>query len=201
MKSQILCLSYLRGLLYVTSVLFLAMVPLDQSLAYGGGHGGGHASGRSGHAFSGGRGNYGRGYYGRGYYGGGFYGRGFYGCCGFRPYGPAFLGFGFFYDDYLAWPYLDLEGWELADYAYLNEDEVRSQENAMVGATTGPLNEAITWNDNSASGSVTPIREGHTANGRVCREFQQQITVNGRPQRAYGTACQQSDGSWHIVNQ
>lgn len=32
-----------------------------------------------------------------------------------------------------------------------------------------------------------------------CREFQDTVTVGGTQQRAYGTTCQQADGSWHIV--
>jgi hypothetical protein len=32
-----------------------------------------------------------------------------------------------------------------------------------------------------------------------CREFQDTVTVGGAQQRAYGTTCQQPDGSWRIV--
>ena len=32
-----------------------------------------------------------------------------------------------------------------------------------------------------------------------CREFTQTITVGGRPQQAYGTACRQADGTWQVV--
>jgi hypothetical protein len=33
-----------------------------------------------------------------------------------------------------------------------------------------------------------------------CREFQTTIVVDGRPQDAHGTACQQPDGTWQVVN-
>ena len=33
-----------------------------------------------------------------------------------------------------------------------------------------------------------------------CREFTRNVTINGRPERGYGTACQQPDGSWQVVN-
>ena len=69
----------------------------------------------------------------------------------------------------------------------------------MVEASTAPINDPITWNDGSTSGSVTPIRDGHTIDGRACREFQQQVTIGGKTDQAYGTACQQPDGSWQIV--
>lgn len=32
-----------------------------------------------------------------------------------------------------------------------------------------------------------------------CREFQRDIIIDGKPERAYGTACLQPDGSWKIV--
>ena len=34
----------------------------------------------------------------------------------------------------------------------------------------------------------------------ACREFQQTITVGGRTETAYGTACRQPDGDWKIVS-
>jgi hypothetical protein len=33
-----------------------------------------------------------------------------------------------------------------------------------------------------------------------CREYDSTIYVGGQPQHAYGTACQQPDGSWQIQN-
>ena len=47
-------------------------------------------------------------------------------------------------------------------------------------------------------GSVTPTREGTSASGRYCREFQHTIYVDGEQQQAYGTACRQPDGSWEV---
>jgi hypothetical protein len=31
-----------------------------------------------------------------------------------------------------------------------------------------------------------------------CREFQQTVTIGGRPQQAVGTICQQADGTWKV---
>lgn len=39
-----------------------------------------------------------------------------------------------------------------------------------------------------------------TSDGQYCREYQAQVMVNGAPQASYGTACQQPDGSWRVVN-
>lgn len=81
-----------------------------------------------------------------------------------------------------------------ADRAYLGQAAER--------AHTAPVGETISWNnpDSGHYGSITPTREGQSSAGRYCREYQQTIYVDGREQSAYGTACQQPDGSWEIVS-
>ncbi|MCW0234840.1 MAG: hypothetical protein OJJ21_14670 [Ferrovibrio sp.] len=37
-------------------------------------------------------------------------------------------------------------------------------------------------------------------NGQYCREYQAGVTVNGRVQPSYGTACLMPDGAWRVVN-
>lgn len=37
-------------------------------------------------------------------------------------------------------------------------------------------------------------------NGQYCREYQSTVRVGGVVRPSYGTACQQPDGSWRIVN-
>ncbi|MHB1204887.1 MAG: RT0821/Lpp0805 family surface protein [Rhodospirillaceae bacterium] len=118
-----------------------------------------------------------------------------------RHYGPVFGGFGYFYDDRDAWRFFGFTAWQLALAARLNEEQMRAHEAAIVEAATGPVDEPVEWNDGPASGSVTATREGHTKDGRPCREFQQQVTIAGASEQAYGTACQQADGSWQIVRQ
>jgi surface antigen len=54
--------------------------------------------------------------------------------------------------------------------------------------------------DSGNSGTVTPTRTYQTANGQYCREFEQTVTIGGQPQKSYGTACRQPDGSWKIVS-
>lgn len=81
-------------------------------------------------------------------------------------------------------------------------DQMALQQNTQ-RAFTSPLNEPIVWNnpDNGNRVIVTPTREGRVASsGSYCREFQQTITVGGRTEQAFGTACQQPDGSWKIVS-
>jgi len=37
-------------------------------------------------------------------------------------------------------------------------------------------------------------------NGQYCREYQAGVTVSGRVQPSYGTACLMPDGAWRVVN-
>ncbi len=83
----------------------------------------------------------------------------------------------------------------------------RADQQAMVKAEqqahTAPIGEKIVWNnpDTGNSGSVTPIRDGRNAQTNAyCREYQTTVVIDGREQSAFGTACQQPDGSWKIVS-
>ncbi len=69
-------------------------------------------------------------------------------------------------------------------------------------AHTATVGEKIVWNnpDSGNSGSVTPIRDGRNAQSNAyCREYQTTVVIDGREQSAYGTACQQPDGSWKVI--
>ncbi len=44
---------------------------------------------------------------------------------------------------------------------------------------------------------ATPAQAG---GGEFCREYSKTVSINGRPQYAYGTACRNRDGSWEVVN-
>lgn len=81
-----------------------------------------------------------------------------------------------------------------ADQAYMGR--------ANQEAHSAPVGETISWNnpDSGNYGNVTPVRDGQDSSGNVCREYQQTIYVGGQQETGYGTACQQSDGSWRIVN-
>lgn len=54
--------------------------------------------------------------------------------------------------------------------------------------------------------SATPMRADpaspvyKSTDGRYCREYQATVTVDGQPQPSHGTACQDPDGTWRIVN-
>ncbi len=78
-------------------------------------------------------------------------------------------------------------------------DRLKAQQ-AYDTATTAPVGEKITWSnpETGNSGSVTPTREGTSSTGAYCREFQQTVTIGGKQEEAYGTACRQPDGAWEI---
>lgn len=81
-----------------------------------------------------------------------------------------------------------------ADLAYANRTAQRSLEEV-------PTGHATTWRnpDTGNAGTITPTRTYQTASGQYCREFQQTITVGGKTEEGYGTACRQPDGTWRIV--
>lgn len=71
---------------------------------------------------------------------------------------------------------------------------------AMNQAYAAPVGQTIRWNnpESGNNGTITTTRDGYSQSGSYCREFQQQINVGGRAQTAYGTACQNQDGTWQI---
>ena len=85
----------------------------------------------------------------------------------------------------------------------MNQQDQSYYQSATQQAQNTPVGQSISWyNPQSGNGgTITPTREGKDTNtGGYCREYQQTITVGGKTEKAYGTACQQPDGSWKIIN-
>ena len=62
-----------------------------------------------------------------------------------------------------------------------------------------PSGTVTQWkNPDGATSTFVPQPAFQTSAGQICREFQQTVTIAGRPQQAYGTACRQPDGSWKL---
>lgn len=83
-------------------------------------------------------------------------------------------------------------------------DEVDRQKMAQAHGHAfeyGGVGEATEWKnpDSGNSGSVTPTRTYQRSDGQYCREYQQEIIIDGKVERGYGTACRQPDGSWQIM--
>jgi surface antigen len=75
----------------------------------------------------------------------------------------------------------------------------RAQEQALNQAHVG---QTISWNNpqNATHGATKITREGQDQGGRECREYQTTVTIGGKQEQAYGTACRQPDGSWKMVS-
>ncbi len=85
----------------------------------------------------------------------------------------------------------------------LDERDRLLAHHAVQQAHAAPVGQTVVWNNPETGnyGSVTPVRDGtDTATGAYCREYQQTVTVGGRTEDAYGTACRQPDGSWKVVS-
>jgi surface antigen len=65
---------------------------------------------------------------------------------------------------------------------------------------SAPDGDTIVWNSGRESYRVTPTQTAQVEDGRYCREYRAESTVDGRDTQVFGTACRQSDGSWQIVN-
>ena len=80
------------------------------------------------------------------------------------------------------------------------KDKEMAQQAAQRAFENSRSGESSAWQnpDSGNSGSITPTRTYQAPGGQYCREYEQDIIVGGQPQKSYGTACRQADGSWQI---
>jgi len=73
---------------------------------------------------------------------------------------------------------------------------------AAMQASSAPIDQPIQWNnpDTGHHGTVTAVNDGRDAYGNYCRRYRSTIWIDNHPQESTGTACQQPDGTWKIVN-
>lgn len=66
---------------------------------------------------------------------------------------------------------------------------------------TSPTGAPVTWvnPDTRTQYTVVPTRTYQRAQG-PCREYTMDSVIGGRPEKVYGTACRQPDGSWRVQN-
>ncbi len=86
------------------------------------------------------------------------------------------------------------ESLDRADMTYYQQTSQQALESGQTG-------QSMPWSNPQSgnSGTVTPGNYYKTASNQYCREYSQTITVGGKTQRGYGTACRQPDGTWQIV--
>ena len=82
-----------------------------------------------------------------------------------------------------------------------NTSQARAGAAAEQALESAAVGETITWEnpdngDGPARGSATVTRQGTGTAGRTCREFQQTVTIGGREEQSYGTACRDANGDW-----
>jgi surface antigen len=75
-------------------------------------------------------------------------------------------------------------------------------EEAGFRAHAAALGQTVQWANPQTgnSGTITPIRQGLSTIGSVCRQYHQIVNISGQVEEAYGTACRQPDGDWVVVN-
>lgn len=80
-------------------------------------------------------------------------------------------------------------------------DKERAERTAQSTLESSPIGRAGQWRnpDTGNCGTITPTRT-YQSSGMYCREFTQAITIAGRTQQGFGTACRQPDGTWQILN-
>ncbi|MEE8515695.1 MAG: RT0821/Lpp0805 family surface protein [Alphaproteobacteria bacterium] len=81
-------------------------------------------------------------------------------------------------------------------------DRLAMQRTTQNTLETGRSRQPVSWRnpDSGHSGTITPQPAYQTNQGGYCREYQQTVTIDGRTEQAYGTACRQPDGTWKVVN-
>jgi surface antigen len=82
------------------------------------------------------------------------------------------------------------------------QDRRIAAQNSQNALETVPSGTTTTWRnpDSGNSGTLTPTRTFQNNSGQYCREYQQTITIGGKQEQSYGTACRQPDGTWKIVS-
>lgn len=83
----------------------------------------------------------------------------------------------------------------------LDKADLVYAERAAEQAHQAPVDETISWNnpETGNAGDVTAVKDGYADSGRYCREYKQTIYIDGKAETAYGTACQNQDGSWQVI--
>ncbi len=81
-------------------------------------------------------------------------------------------------------------------------DRMMAERSSTKALEYSPSGKAVEWRnpDNGHSGYVTPTKTyTNPSNGRYCREYTHVVNIGGKQEKAYGTACRQSDGQWEVT--
>ena len=79
--------------------------------------------------------------------------------------------------------------------------DAQDQKNMQSAITTTPVGSQAQWTNQQTdiTYKVTPTKQYTSSSNQYCREYTTTVTVEGKQQTGYGTACKQADGQWKIV--
>ncbi|HXH72576.1 MAG TPA: RT0821/Lpp0805 family surface protein [Mariprofundaceae bacterium] len=82
---------------------------------------------------------------------------------------------------------------------YMDESDARKAQAAL---EYNRDNQSSSWHNpnTGADFETTPTRTYRADNGQDCRDYETDIIVNGKHEKAHGTACRQPDGTWKTVD-
>jgi len=80
------------------------------------------------------------------------------------------------------------------------QDQAYMYDTTQTSLERYPSGQSAEWRnpDSGHRGTVTPVSTYKNASGKHCREFEQTIFIDGKPENAKGAACRQPDGTWAI---
>ena len=80
-------------------------------------------------------------------------------------------------------------------------DRLYAEDAVQKSLGTSPARQTSRWSntDTGHTGTFTPVNTYRSADGLQCRDYDQSITIDGRTDDVYGTACLTDGGSWRIV--
>ena len=79
-------------------------------------------------------------------------------------------------------------------------DQLYAEKTAQESLESAPTGETSSWAnpDNGHQGTFTPTDTYYADDYTPCREYQQTVTIGGKTETAYGTACRDANGDWRI---
>jgi hypothetical protein len=84
--------------------------------------------------------------------------------------------------------------------APIRDDFAKDKAGAADGTRKTPTAAQGAWAEPSMTSKGKVEKSNTSATAGPCREFQQDIVIDGRKEKAHGRACRQPDGSWKIGN-
>ena len=114
------------------------------------------------------------------------------------------LGFGPYFGGYYSPFYYPYPPYYRSSVIYRDDYDIRPSATGLLAspyvqqALVAPVGESVTWANGGIVGRVTTTRDGW-AGEKYCREFVEDITIDGATHETTGTACQSAGSAWRMV--